>query len=214
MMRILTAAAVSALMITACASQPETPPVAPPPVTELPSTFALGIETTETLTAAGNVPAAIHRLMQLAGDPNLSAAEKAEVLYRLGELSEGPGGYDLSAAAGYYDEVIRDFPGTPWARRAAEKLPATQVRIETLNAALASPDTTRMERFEALMALGRHEDAIDLFTAHALQPGNEPLLAMYQIGYLCDEPNVTGPTYRVTDRDGTVRSVRVCEFGK
>jgi len=213
MMRILTAAAVSALMICACASQPDTPPVAPP-VAELPSTFELGIETTETLTAAGNVPVAINRLMQLAGHTDLSPGERAEVLYRLAMLSEGPGGYDLTAAASYYDEVFRVFPGTDWARRAAGKLPATRARIETLNAVLASPDSSRMERFEALMALGRHENAIDLLTSHALQPGNEPLLAMYQIGYLCEEPDITGPSYRVTDRDGTVRTLRFCEYGK
>ncbi|MFN3313946.1 MAG: hypothetical protein ACK46Q_10810 [Hyphomonas sp.] len=214
MIRILAAAAVSALVISACATAPETEIYTPPVVTEVPSSYELGLKSAGELVDSGNVPAAIRRLMQLVGDPDLTADQKAEVLFELGTLSKGPGGYDLPGSANYFDEIIQDYPGTAWARRASEQLTPVQIEIETLNAVTANPDATRTERFDALMKLGRHEDAIDVMTSHALQPGNEPLLAMYQIGYLCDEPGLTGQSYNVTDRDGTVRTVRFCEYGK
>jgi hypothetical protein len=37
---------------------------------------------------------------------------------------------------------------------------------------------------------------------------------MSQIGYLCDDSNLTGRAYAVTDRDGTTRNLRFCDFGK
>lgn len=214
MIRILAAAAVSVFVISACATAPESEVYTPPVVTEVPSDYALGLKSASELSNAGNAPAAIRRLMQLAGDPSLTADQKAEVLFELGTLSEGPGGYDLTGSAGYFDEIIRDYPGTAWARRASEQMTPGQIEIESLNAVLANADSTRTERFDALMKLGRHEDAIDIMTSHALEPGNETLLAMYQIGYLCDEPGLTGQAYNVTDSDGTVRSVRFCEYGK
>jgi hypothetical protein len=50
--------------------------------------------------------------------------------------------------------------------------------------------------------------------ANDIVPGNEELLAMFQIGYLCDDSNLTGRAYSVTDRDGTSRNLRFCDFGK
>ena len=50
--------------------------------------------------------------------------------------------------------------------------------------------------------------------ANDILPGNEALLAMYQIGYACEDSNLTGRAYSVTDRDGTVRNVRFCDAGK
>lgn len=213
MIRSLAAAAVSALIISACAST-QTEIYTPPVVTEVPTSYELGMESASELAASGNVPAAIRRLMQLAGDPDLTGDQKAEVLFELGTLSKGPGGYDLPASAAYFDEIIQDYPGTAWARRASEQLTPVRDEIGSLNAVLDNETATRTERFDALMTLGRHEDAIDIMTSHALEPGNEPLLAMYQIGYLCDEPGLTGQSYNVTDRDGTVRTVRFCEYGK
>ena len=51
-------------------------------------------------------------------------------------------------------------------------------------------------------------------TAYDLVPDHEVLLAMYQIGYLCEDSNLTGRAYDVTDRDGTPRKVRFCDLGK
>ena len=75
-------------------------------------------------------------------------------------------------------------------------------------------DSTRSQEFDALFNLGRHQEAIDMMVANDILPGNEELLAMYQIGYLCDDSNLTGRAYSVTDRDGTVRNLRFCDFGK
>ena len=50
--------------------------------------------------------------------------------------------------------------------------------------------------------------------ANDILPGNEALLAMYQIGYACEDSNLTGRAYSVTDRDGTVRNVSFCDAGK
>ena len=49
---------------------------------------------------------------------------------------------------------------------------------------------------------------------NALTPENEYILDMYQIGYLCDSAELTGPSYDLTEPDGTARTVRFCDFGK
>jgi hypothetical protein len=51
-------------------------------------------------------------------------------------------------------------------------------------------------------------------TQFAIAPDNETLLAMYQFGYLSDARDLTGKAYTVTDRDGTVRTLRFADFGK
>ena len=213
MIRLSLAAVASALVLAACATQ------APPSdeaatVVVVPSQYELGMSTAAELQAAGNVPAAIQRLMQLAGDTGITPAQKADVLYELGVLSMSPTGYDLPGAVGYFDEVIANHPNTDAGRRARAKLPEARAQMEALNAVLASVDSTQTERFNALMKLGRHLDAIDLMTQYDIQPDNEVKLAMYQIGYLCDESGLTGQTYTVADRDGTTRRLRFCDYGK
>lgn len=214
MIRLSLSAAVSALILAACATEPAPGPQPEPGVVVVPSGYELGVATAGELRAAGNVPAAIQRLMQLAGDPDLTPDQKASVLFELGKLSKGPGGYDLAGSMSYFDEVIATYPGTEWARRAATELPPTRAELDAQNAIAASPDSTPTEKFYALMKLGRHLDAIDLMTAYSIEPDNEVKLAMYQTGYLCDESDLTGQSYTVTDRDGAVRTLRFCDYGK
>lgn len=212
MIRLSLAAAVSALVLAACATS--TDPAEAPAAVVVPSQYELGMSTAAELQAAGNVPTAIQRLMQLAGDPELPADQKAGVIYEMGALSAGPGGYDVAAAVGYFDEIVANYPGTEWARRAEAKLPETRAQMEALNAIIASPSSSNTEKFNAMMKVGRHLDAIDLMTQYSIEPDNEVKLAMYQIGYLCDEAGLTGQTYNVTDRDGTSRNLRFCDYGK
>lgn len=213
MIRFSLAAMASALVLGACATQTD-PVESPAASVVVPSQYELGMNTAEELKDAGNVPTAIQRLMQLAGDTEITPNQKAHVLYELGVLSMSPTGYDLPGAVGYFDEVIANHPGTEWARRAEAKLPEARAQVEAMNAVLASPSSTRTEQFYALMNLGRHLDAIDLMTQYSIEPDNDVKLAMYQIGYLCDESGLTGQSYTVTDRDGTTRKLRFCDFGK
>ena len=213
MMRLSLAVMASAIVLAACATQTEPADTAAAAVV-VPSQFELGMTTAAELQDAGNVPTAIQRLMQLAGDPELTPDQKANVLFQLGVLSMSPAGYDVPGAVGYFDEVIATYPGTEWARQAQGRLPEARAAMEALNAVVASPTSTHTEQFYALMKLGRHQDAIDLMTQYSIEPDNEVKLAMYQIGYLCDETGLTGQSYTVSDRDGTARKLRFCDFGK
>ncbi len=217
MIRLSVSAVVSLIALGACATQ--TPPARPATgtageVAAETSGFELAMKTVAELRAAGNPQAAIQRLLQVAGDTSLSDTERAEALFQLGELSIGPGGYDASGASGYFEEIVRDYGATDWAEAASVKLDQSREIVNKLAATVENPDATRTEKFEALMGLGRHQDAIDLMIASDLTPGNDALLAMYQIGYLCDDPNLTGKAYDVSDRDGTARRLRFCDFGK
>ncbi len=216
MLRPLLFAVASALVLGACASSTSSGP-AKPEATEtsvvvLP--FNLGLQTADELVAAGNTPTAIQRLMQLVGDTSLSPQQRSEVLHKLGQLSISPTGYDAEGAVDYFSEVVRDFATTAAAKQSAAALPAAEAAVAVHLATLESVDSTRTDEFLALFNLGRHQDAIDLMVANDILPGNEELLAMYQIGYLCDDSNLTGRAYSVSDRDGTVRSLRFCDFGK
>lgn len=216
MLRPLLFAVASALVLGACASSTSSGP-AKPEATEtsvVVSPFNLGLQTADELVAAGNTPTAIQRLMQLVGDTSLSPQQRSEVLHKLGQLSISPTGYDSEGAVDYFNEVLRDFATTAAAKQSAAALPAAEAAVAVQLATLESVDSTRTDEFLALFNLGRHQDAIDVMVANDILPGNEELLAMYQIGYLCDDSNLTGRAYSVSDRDGTVRSLRFCDFGK
>ena len=216
MLRPLLFAVASALVLGACASSTSSGP-AKPEATEasvVVSPFNLGLQTADELVVAGNTPTAIQRLMQLVGDTSLSPQQRSEVLHKLGQLSISPTGYDAEGAVDYFSEVVRDFATTAAAKQSAAALPAAEAAVAVHLATLESVDSTRTDEFLALFNLGRHQDAIDLMVANDILPGNEELLAMYQIGYLCDDSNLTGRAYSVSDRDGTVRSLRFCDFGK
>lgn len=217
MLRPLLFAMASALVLGACASSPDAAGKSDSSATEtvvVPSAYDLGFQTADELVAAGNTPTAIQRLMQLVGDTSLTPDQTANVLYKLGELSGSPTGYDAEGAVSYFKEVLSDYPTTGAAAPAAAALPAAEAKVAGYIATLESVDTTRSQEFEALFNLGRHQEAIDLMVANDILPGNEELLAMYQIGYLCEDSNLTGRAYSVTDRDGTVRNLRFCDFGK
>ena len=214
MLRSLLFAAASAVILSACSTTTESPEPAPEQSTAAKSTFDRAMTTVDDLVGAGNTPIAIERLMQLAGDTSLTEEQKAQTLVLLGDYSLAPTGYNAEGAAAYYQEARAEYPATKAAANAAAKLPAAEARIAELVAVLASVDSTRTQQFDALFNLGRYQDAIDLMVANDLLPGNEELLAMYQIGYLCEDSNLTGRLYQVTDRDGTVRDVRFCDFGK
>lgn len=217
MLRPLLFAATSLLVLGACASSTQpagVPGAATPGTPVIVSPFNLGLRTADELVAAGNTPAAIQRLMQLAGETGLSPQERSEVLYTLGRLSGSPTGYDAEGAVDYFVEVLGDFGGTPAAKQASAALPGARAAVAGLITVLESVDSVPSDEFLALFNLGRHEQAIDVMVANDILPGNEELLAMYQIGYLCDESNLTGRAYLVTDRDGTARTLRFCDFGK
>lgn len=217
MLRPLMFAAAFLLTLGACASSQDASGPSAPAMTEtsvIVSPFNLALKTADELVAAGNTPTAIQRLMQLAGDTGLSPLERSEVLYNLGKLSGSPTGYDAEGAVEYFEEALKDFSSTPAADRSEAALPGAEAKVAVHLAVLDSVDSVRSDEFLALFNLGRHQEAIDVMVANDLLPGNEELLAMSQIGYLCDDSNLTGRSYSVTDRDGSVRNLRFCDFGK
>jgi len=216
MIRLSLAAAASALVLAACTSAPA--PTADTAVmvttTEVISPYELAMQTVEELVTAGNTQAAVDRLTQLTGDLALSRDQMAEVLYRRGELRLGEHGYDTMGAIEDFEEVLADYSDTEWSTAAASLLDSARGKATSLNALLAQPETTRTQKFNILMELGRHDDATDLMRANDLTPDNDALLAMYQIGYLCEGDELAGRTYDVTEPDGTFHELRFCDTGK
>jgi hypothetical protein len=47
-----------------------------------------------------------------------------------------------------------------------------------------------------------------------LSPEEPYILDMYQIGFLCAEPGLSGPVYETTTPDGFPLEVNFCDFGK
>lgn len=214
MIRLSLAAAASALVLAACSSAPAPVDTAATTTTAVISTYDLAMQTVEELVTAGNTQTAIDRLTQLTGDPSLSREQLAEVLYRRGELRLGENGYDTMGAIEDFEEVLADYGDTEWSTAAATMLDTARGKATSLNALLSQPETTRMQKFNILMELGRHDDAIDMMLANDLTPDNQTLLAMYQIGYLCEGDDLTGRAYDVTEPDGTFHELRFCDFGK
>ncbi|MDJ0920923.1 MAG: hypothetical protein QNI84_07330 [Henriciella sp.] len=186
---------------------------APVDLMEVPSAFDLAMSSVEQLVAAGNEPTAIDRLTQLLGVPELTEAEKAEALYKRGELRFSEG-HDVLGAISDFSELINTYENSLFAADARYMLTEATHEAETLQAAIASGDLSPTEEFEARFRLGAHQDAADLMLTRNLTPSADYILDMFQMGYLCDDDELTGPSYDLTEPDGTDRIVRFCEFGK
>lgn len=219
MIRTSLFAAASALMLAACASAPDTGKVpggsdSAVAMAAPDSAFELAMQTVEGLVEAGNTQAANDRLTQLLGSPELSKDEYAEALFRRGEIRFGPGGFDTLGAVEDFQEIVDAHGDTAWYTAAMPMLDSARSKATTLETQLTQPETSKLQKFNFLMELGLHEDAIDLMIANDLAPDNEALIAMYDIGYLCEGEELTGRAYDAVERDGTVRTLRFCDFGK
>lgn len=216
-MRILFSVPLLALA-TACASTPaDTAPVivdTPPAVeTNELSPFVLAMGTVDDLVEAGNEQAAILRLEQLIGMQTASEDEKAAALYRMAELKMGDGN-QLWGAIEALDEFIESYPNHAQAGAASELRDYARGEATGLNGKLEMGGLSPLEQFKARFRLGEHQTAADLMFENALTPHNDYILDMYQVGYLCDAAELTGPKYQVIEPDGTERTLRFCDFGK
>ncbi|MEP1142742.1 MAG: hypothetical protein ABJH52_03410 [Henriciella sp.] len=215
-MRILLAAS-TLMLAAACASTDvDAPPVAvdTPPVVEVePTAFDLAMGTVDNLLEAGNEQAAILRLEQLIGMQAATDDEKATALYRMAELKMGDGN-QVWGAIQALDEFIETYPNNEQTEAAIALRDYARGEATSLNGSLETGGLSPMEQFKARFRLGEHQEAADIMLASALTPENEYLLDMYQIGYLCDDIELTGPMYRVIEPDGTDRTARFCDFGK
>lgn len=214
-MRTLFAASLLALTAACASTDVDVPPVVvdtPPIVTE-PSTFDLAMGTVDELVEAGNEQAAILRLQQLIGHQHAEPDEKATALYRMAKLKMGDGN-QVWGAIEALDEFLETYPDHARAEEAESLRDYARGEATSLNGALEMGGLSPMEAFEARFRLGEHQEAGDIMLANALTPDNAYILDMYQIGYLCEGAELTGPGYKLVEPDGTDRVVRFCDFGK
>lgn len=216
-MRVLFAASALALLSACATSTIETEPVAAdlPPATAdtMPSAYDLAMGTVDDLLEAGNEQTAILRLEQLIGMQSATDDEQANALYRMAELKLGEGN-QVWGGIEALDEFIETYPNHEKVSAAIELRDSARGEATSLNFSLEQGGLSPMEAFKARFRLGEHQTAADIMLASALTPDNAYLLDMYQIGYLCDATELTGPKYTVEEPDGTVRDVRFCDFGK
>lgn len=178
------------------------------------SDFELAMETVDTLVAAGNEQAAIDRLTQLLGRVDLTDEEKQMALLKRGNIRLSERGYDTWSAIKDFEEIVTEFGDDALGGEAMEQLGTARGKATSLNFLIQQPDVSRVEKFQAMFQLGDHQEAVDLMLATNLNPGNDYLIAMNQIGWLCEGEGFTGPVYPVTETDGSTRSLQFCDFGK
>jgi tetratricopeptide (TPR) repeat protein len=215
-MKLQLLAASGLVLMAACATTaPETdlPPPDPVPVVMEQSAAERAMDTANGLAAAGNPQAAIDRLTQALGSPQLSDAEKAE-LYKLRGDIRLEAGDDTWGAIDDFETVLELVPGTETAILAEEQLGIARGKATSLNFQLETGGLTRSQRFETLWELGEHDDALDLLRQGGVNAEPDTLLAMFQIGYLCEGDEFAGQEFSITEPDGTPRTVRFCDTGK
>ena len=178
------------------------------------TSFDLAMDSVDVLVAGGNEQAAIDRLMQLLGQPDLTDQEKQVTLLKLGTIRMSERGYDTWQAIANFEEIIDTYGADALDGVAQEKLDQARGKATSLNFLINQPETSRLQQFQAMFELGDHQDAVDLMLDSNLTPSNDYLIAMYQIGWLCEGEGFTGPIYPATEPDGTGRSLQFCDFGK
>lgn len=176
--------------------------------------FDLAMESVDVLVDAGNEQTAIDRLTQLLGQPGLTDQEKQVALLKLGTIRMSPRGFDTWQAIANFEEIVNTYGDDALDGAALEKLDEARGKATSLNFLINQPETTRLQKFQAMFELGDHQEAVDLMLGSNLTPGNDYLVAMYQIGWLCEGEGFTGPIYAATEPDGTGRSLQFCDFGK
>lgn len=218
-MKHLGAAFFSMAILSSCASGgsgasspvPESEPHLSPVTVTGPVTIAL--RTVGQLVEAGNEQKAIDRLTQLLGRPDLTDQERGEALYQRALLRRGAGN-DVEGALQDFDLLLTQLPDTDAAARIGYSATETRREADALRHELEHGSLTPTEEFEILFRLGRHQEAADLMFVRNLSPEEPYILDMYQIGFLCAEPGLSGPVYETTTPDGVPLEVNFCDFGK
>lgn len=213
LLAVTSIAVIAACSSTAVVTDPAVVDAPPVELTDVPSAFDLAMGTVDQLVEAGNEPTAIDRLTQLLGVPDLTEEEKAAALFKRAELRFGAGS-DVFGAVNDLTELTSTYEDSPLAGDAALMLAEATAEANALKAAIATGDLSPTEEFEARFRLGEHQDAADLMLTRNLTPDAEYIVDFFQIGYLCDDAELTGPSYDMIEPDGTMRTVRFCEFGK
>lgn len=216
----LALASASLTLLAACASTSTDadlePAVAPDPApveSTSTSAFDLAVGTVASLSEQGNEQAAIDRLTQLLGNPDLTDEEKASALYARAKLRYGDGN-DVFGAISDLDEMLALAPAHSKAIEASELRDTARGEATSLNFLLEQGTQSRTERFETLFRLGQHQDAMDLMLEAGLTPSNDYLIDLYQMGYLCEGEEYGGPIFNGVEPDGTRRALQYCDFGK
>lgn len=176
--------------------------------------FDRAMESVDTLVAAQNEQAAIDRLTQLLGQPDLTDTEKQTALLKRGTIRLSERGFDTWSAIKDFEEIVNAFGPDALDGVAQEQLDTARAKATSLNFNIQQADISRVDKFQAMFQLGDHQEAVDLMLATNLNPGNEYLVAMNQIGWLCEGEGYTGPVYAATAQDGTNMSLQFCDFGK
>ena len=215
-------ASASLAVIAACAStttdadlEPAVAPDPAPVVSEPTPTspFDLAMGTVASLTEQGNEQAAIDRLTQLLGNPDITDSQKADALYARAQLRYGDGN-DVYGAISDINEMLEVKSDHPDALAASELRDIARGEATSLNFLLEQGNLSRTERFETLFRLGEHQDAMDLMLDAGLTPSNAYLIDLYQMGYLCEGEEYGGPIFNGVEPDGTRRALQYCDFGK
>lgn len=176
--------------------------------------YILAMNTVDGLVEAGNTPAAIDRLSQLIGKTDLSDKDRAKAIFKRGKLRYSDDGFNVWGAIEDFEEVTSDYPGFEQYDEALSLLGTARGEATSLNFNLETGELSRNDRFSARFRLGEYVDAIDYMESVNLTPKNNELLAMYNIGYLCDAEGLTGRTFEATDKDGDLLQLRFCDLGK
>jgi tetratricopeptide (TPR) repeat protein len=178
------------------------------------SKFEQAMQSVDELVAAQNEQAANDRLTQMLGTPGYTDEELAEALYRRGQIRMSARGYDTWGAISDFEEVMETYPNSDWVTAASSDLAIARGKATSLNFQKEQASSTRTQKFDAMMQLGEHQDAMDYVRQWNLTPNNDAVVALYQIGYLCEGDTLTGRSFSLTEPDGTMRSVRFCDAGK
>jgi hypothetical protein len=107
-------------------------------------------------------------------------------------------GENKNGAIADYEELLRlAAPGDPLIPRVQENLDYVKQQKKYIEDRLEGrARSSNDDRFQDLLALGRHDEAAAFMKQSGLKPNSIYIEKLAKLGYLCEGPGYSGPSYR------------------
>jgi hypothetical protein len=152
-----------------------------------------------------------HNLTEILARTDLSLEQRLKAL-NFRAIGRSTTGENKNGAIEDYEEVLRlappDYPSLARVREDLDYVRQQKRYIEDRLNGRARTDNS--QRFQDLLSLGRHEEAVAFMRQSSLKPHAVYIEKLAKLGYLCEGPGYSGQSYQWGASDTGLHTVYWC----